>query len=437
MIATLLTISLIALLLVASQAWWRSLFNPVTFGILSWTPGLILMHWPPFFLSPLYIHLNRPLSPLLYVAVPLAFMSFWAGCAIVKVLSPADAYVRKPANLAWRANLPRTLVLFAMGFFIFIYAYMNSGLLDMQYLDDVGVAESRLRLHFGWASFLILFMDVGGILMFTRFLQRGNLLYALPMLIALLCQAATLQKSRFMFLLLGCIFVACLYPKETYRLFLSSLPRRSLVVGAGIAALSALLAMNAARGIAVVQMTSAASPIYEQIYIYSNASAIQNVSVTLEGYIASDPPAFGAYMLRPILWHFVDRDLFFATRYFEGVNAATYLIYGWADFRWLGFVTLPFAVGAISMLCIRAALGGSALGIMLGVIQFQAVIYSPGTDVLFDPTASIVVALSAIAWLLVDFPAPGSRGAGNSQKRPGAVRDRLTPPRPLGAPEGP
>jgi hypothetical protein len=435
MIATLLTVCVIALLLAASQAWWRSLFNPVTFGILSWTPGLILMHWPPFFLSPLYIHLNRPISPLLYVALLLAFVSFWAGCAVVKALSPADAYVRKPANLVWRANLPRALGLFAVGFVVFVYAYMNSGLLDLQNLDEVGVAESRLKLSFGAASFLMLFMDIAGILLFTRFLQRGNPIYALPVLIALLCQAATLQKSRFVFILIGGVFVACLYPKETYRLFLSSLPRRALVVGAGLAVLAALLAMNAARGIAVVQMTSASSPIYEQFYIYSNASAIQNVSVTLEGYMPSDPPALGLYMLRPILWHFMDRDLFFATRYFEGVNAATYLIYGWADFRWLGFVVLPFSVGAISMLFIRAALGGSLLGIMLGVIQFQAVIYSSGTDVLFDPTASIVIGLSAIAWLLVDYH-PRRRRAARREAPPGLPTPRLTAAKPVGARTG-
>lgn len=403
MIATLLTICLIALLISASQAWWRSLFNPVTWGLLSWTPGLVMMHWPPFFLSPLYIHLNRPLTPLLYVALALAFVSFWAGCATVKTLSSADAYVRNPDKLRWRANLPRTVALFAIGLAVFVYAYLNSGLLDMANLDEVGVAESRVRLHFGWASFLILFMDIGSILMFTRFLQRGNALYALPMLIALLCQAATLQKSRFIFLLIGCVFVACLYPRETYRLFLSSGPRRLAVVALGLAAVAALFIMNEIRGIAVVQMTSASSPILEQVYIYSNASAIQNMSVTLEGYMPSDPPALGAYLFRPIMWHFLDKDLLFATRYFEGVNAATYLIYGWADFRWVGFFTFPFALGAISMLCIRAALGGSLIGIMLGVIQLQAIIYSSGTDVMFDPTASVVIALSLIAWLLVDF----------------------------------
>jgi len=265
------------------------------------------------------------------------------------------------------------------------------------------VAESRVRLHFGWASFLILFMDIGGILMFARFLQRGNWVYALPILIALLCQAATLQKSRFIFLLLGCFFVACLYPKQAWQIFLSSIPRRMIVVGVAVASLAALMGMNAARGIAVVQMTSASSPLLEQVYIYSNASAIQNVSVTLEGYMPSDAPGLGIYLFRPILWHVLDKDLFFATRYFEGINAATYLIYGWADFRWAGFVIFPFALGAISMLFIRIALGGSLIGMMLGVVQLQAVIYSSGTDVMFDPTASIFIGLSVIAWLLVDF----------------------------------
>jgi len=433
-IATLLTIAVVALLLSASQAWWRSWFNPVTWGLLAWTPGLIMMNWPPFFISPLYIHLNRPLIPLLYVALFIAFISFWAGCATAKSLSPANAFVRDPAKLAWRANTTRTLILFGIGFAVFVYAYFNSGLLDMQNLDEVGIAESRVRLHFGWASFLILFMDITGILMFTRFLQRGNPLYALPILIALLCQAATLQKSRFIFLLLGCVFAACLYPKQTYQLFLSSMPRRLLVVLAVVGSLAALMGMNAARGIAVVQMTSASSPLLEQIYIYSNASAIQNVSVTLEGYMPSDAPGMGIYLLRPILWHFLDRDLFFATRYFEGINAATYLIYGWADMRWVGFVVFPFVLGGLSMLFIRAALGGSLIGLMMGVIQLQAVIYSSGTDVMFDPTASIFIGLAAIAWFLVDFDPRRRRAVRKRAPRPPATR----PPGalPAGSPAG-
>lgn len=428
MIATLLTISVIGLLIAASQAWWRSLFNPVTLGLLAWTPGLIMMNWPPYFLSPLYIHLNRPLYPLLYVALAIAFLSFWAGCATVKALSPATAYLRDAEKLRWRANLPRTIVLFAVGLAVFVYAYFNSGLLDMQNLDEVGVAESRVRLHFGWASFLILFMDIAGILMFSRFLQRGNIVYALPILIALMCQGATLQKSRFLFLILGCVFVACLYPRQTYQIFLSSLPRKLLVVSIAVGSLLALVGMNAARGIAVVQMTSASSPLLEQLYIYSNASAIQNVSVTLEGYMPSDPPGLGIYLLRPIFWHILDRDLFFATRYFEGVNAATYLIYGWADFRWLGFFVFPFALGAVSMLCIRAALGGSLIGMMLGVIQLQAVIYSPGTDVMFDPTASIFIALSLLAWLLVDYNPRRTRAAAGLPAYPPVAAPRGVSP---------
>jgi hypothetical protein len=432
MIATLLTLSVVALLLGASQAWWRSHLNPVTLGLLSWTPGLVMINWPPFFLSPLYIHLNRPVSPLLYLALGLALIAFWAGCATVRSLSRPSAFQLDPAKLAWRANLPRVVVLFAVGLGIFLYAYLNSGLLDLTQLDDVGVAESRLKLHLGWVSFLISFMDIGAIVLFSRFVQGGSRLNGLPMLVAILCQAATLQKSRFVFLLIGCVFVAALHPRETYRIFLSSIPRRLLIVGVVVASGFALLGMNAARGIAVVQMTSASSPILEQFYIYSNASAMQNLSVTLEGYIRSDPPALGAYLARPILWHFWDRDLFFATRYFEGVNAATYLIYGWADFRWAGFVIMPFLLGVLVMLFLRAALGGSLIGLVFGVLQMQAVIYSSGTDVLFDPTASVVMILGAAAWLFADYR-PGRRRAALAMRaRPGGSRELPARPLPRG-----
>lgn len=404
MIETLLTIVVVIVLLIASQWWWRSHLNPVTIGILAWTPGLIMLHWPPYFLSPIYIHLNRPIIPELYVALALAFFSFWAGCAAARAFSGRAAFQLAPERIRLEVSIPRTIALFLTGFLVFTYVYVNSGLLELQYLDEVGVAESRLRLHVGVLSFLIMFMDIAAMAMFVRFLQRGNgAHYVAPMVIALLCQAATLQKSRFVFLVLACIFLAALHPRETYHLFLRSAGRRMLVLGFAVLAVVALFAMNQARGIAAIQMTAASNPILEQIYIYSGAAAMQNVSVTLEGYMPSDAPAMGAYLARPVLWHIVDRDLFFVSRYFEGINAATYLIYAWADFRWFGFVVTPFLVGLLVMTFLRLALGGKLIGLVLGVIQMQVLIYSPNTDVMFDPTTLVLITLGIAAHFLT-FP---------------------------------
>ncbi len=401
MIETLLTIAVGIALLIASQSWWRSHLNPVTIGILAWMPGLIMLHWPPYFLSPIYIHLNRPVIPELYLALALAFFSFWAGCAVARAFFGRAAFQLDRQRLYLDISIPRTLTLFLVGFLVFVYVYVNSGLLELEHLDEIGVAESRLRLHVGVLSFLVMFMDIAAMAMFVRFLQRGDgLHYLIPILIALLCQGATLQKSRFVFLVLACVFLAALHPRETYHLFLRSVGRRMLVVGFAILAVSALFALNSARGIAAVQMTAASSPILEQIYIYSGAAAMQNVSVTLEGYMPSDAPALGAYLARPILWHIVDRDLFFVSRYFEGINAATYLIYAWADFRWVGFAVTPFIVGFLVMNFLRLALGGTLIGFLLGVIQMQILIYSPNTDVLFDPTTLVLITLGLAAHIL-------------------------------------
>jgi hypothetical protein len=398
MIATLLTIAVVIALLYASQMWWKSHLNPVTIGILAWTPGLIMLHWQPYFLSPIYIHLNRPVAPELYFALAMGFFSFWAGCATLKALSRPAAFQIDHGRLALNINTTRALIFFITGFLVFVYIYLNSGLLELQTLDEIGVAESRLRLHVGPISFIILFMDVAAIGLFVRFLQsRGGLIYVLPMITAMLCQAATLQKSRFMFLVFAAILLAALHPRETYHIFFRTVGRRMFIAGLGISVLLALFAMNAARGVAATQMTAASSSVLEQVYIYSGAAAMQNVSVTLEGYLPSDEPAMGAYLARPVLWHLVDRDLFFVSRYFEGINAATYLIYGWADFRWLGFIITPFVLGIFVMLFLRLTLGGSFIGFVLGVIEMQVLVYSPNTDVMFDPTTLVLIGIGLIA----------------------------------------
>ena len=102
MIATLLTIAVVIAPLYASQMWWKSHLNPVTIGILAWTPGLIMLNWQPYFLSPIYIHLNRPVAPELYFALAMGFFSFWAGCAAVKALSRRSRIPDRSGRLATR-----------------------------------------------------------------------------------------------------------------------------------------------------------------------------------------------------------------------------------------------------------------------------------------------------------------------------------------------
>src|SRR5438045_827775 len=69
MIGALLTVMLCAAAFWLSLLWWRSYLNPVALGVLSWTPGLVMMNWPQYFLSPLYIHQNREFSILVWYAM--------------------------------------------------------------------------------------------------------------------------------------------------------------------------------------------------------------------------------------------------------------------------------------------------------------------------------------------------------------------------------
>lgn len=400
MIATVLTILVCGLLVVITQAWWRSYLNPVTLGALVWLPGLIMVHWSPFFLDPRYIHLNRAFSPLAYIALGIAFISFWAGCALVKALSPPDAFAIRRERMLLNADMTRLMALFGLGVALFVYSYLRSGLMDLAYLDEQGVAEARVNLHLGWLSFLMFFLDIGAIGFFTRFLETGRWRYAIPMGIAIVCYSLTLQKSPVIQLLGACLVLAALHPHAARHLLWRTTTHRTAIALLAVTMFIAMIAMNQARGIAVVQMTAASSPIFEQIYIYSGGSALMNVSTTIEGYLPSDPPTMGLYLARPVTWYLVDRSQFVAGAYVEGINAPTYLIYGWVDFRWFGFFILPFVTGILVMVFLRAALTGGLLQMLMAATAARAVIFSNATDVMFDPSTWILLTVGLIAHLL-------------------------------------
>ena len=433
MIAALFTLLGCLFLAALTQRWWRSYLNPVTLGVLSWTPGLVMLNFPPLFISPIYIHQNRELSYLVYIAMGLGFLSFWAGCAVAKAFSRRDAFEIRPERLRLRVVDLRMLVLFTIGLVIFIYAYLNSGLLDIAYMDQRQVAESRLALHIGPISFLMLLMDIAAVGFYARFLQTGRWLYALPILIALAAYGATLQKSPIVWILTAGVFVSALHPRAFYDLLLRRAVTQLGLALLAVGSIALLAATNTARGITAAALTSAPSPLIEQLYIYTGATAIKNLSVTLEGYLPSDGPTYGAYIIRPLLWNFVDRDMFASGRYFEGVNAATYLNNAWIDFRWAGFVITPFLTGVFVMLFIRFALTGSLAGLVFGAIAARAVVFTNGTDVIFETVTwyTLVLALIASYVSRPHTPAPvapvplsAPRGSPAMAPRPGPVGER-------------
>ncbi|WP_339345909.1 hypothetical protein [uncultured Sphingomonas sp.] len=405
MLGTLMTLIVCAGFFALSQSWWRSYANPVSLGILAWTPALAMLNWPPYFLSPLYIHLNRPLGINIYLAMGMGFLSFWAGCALVKSLSPAHAFDvvdRDPKDISPLVSI----ILFGVGFAVFLYSYYYSGLADLANLDTQQVAESQLNLHLGVLSFVTMFMDMAAIAMFVLFVRTGRITCLVIPALTILCYVATLQKSPVAWLAIAYGTVALVHPRASYHLLLGTPARRTLVVLFAVLLLVGFFAMNEARGLGEEQMTGASGPLMEQIYIYSGASAIMNLSVTVDGYLPSDPMLYGTYLARNVLWHVVDRDLFGATRYFGGVNTGTYLLYGWADFRWPGFVIAPFLTGAIVMAFIRFALSCRFLGIVFGAVAIRAVALSSATDVIFDPVTPIILIIAAGFALAMRFALP-------------------------------
>lgn len=406
MIGTLITLVVCFGLLALSQWWWRSLLNPVSLGILAWTPALVMLNWPPYFLSPLYIQLNRPVSLYVYIAMAVALLSFWAGCSLIKSLSPTHAFdvPRRTTDIDF--NPVVAMGLFSVGFLVFVYSYLSSGLADISNLDNQQIAESQYNLHLGLISFLELFMDMAAIAMFAYYIRSKKFKYLIIPIFTVICYSLTLQKSPVVWLVIAYSVSALLQPKASYELLLSTQLRKMTVATVIIGVFVGFFLMNHARGLGDVQMTGASGPVVEQLYIYSGASAIMNLSVTIDGYLPSDPALHGGYLLRPVLWHFIDRDLFSATRYFEGVNTGTYLLYGWADFRWLGFATLPFFTGAAVMLLIRVAMTGSLLGIILGATGFRAVALSVATDVIFDPLTPIILTIAVFACTAMQLAMP-------------------------------
>lgn len=387
--------------------WWPTWYNPVAIGVLAWIPALVMINWPPLFVTPLYIHQNLPYEYHIFIALPIAFLSFWAGCVLVKTLSPRGAFERRSERMHLFVDDRLLMAFYLIGLTIFLYAYLSSGLTDLTNLDAQAVAERRIALHLGPISFLQMFMDIAAIGFFARFLQTGRWIYAIPIALALLAYGATFQKSLIMWIVVAAIFVGAIHPKATYRLLLKGAVAKMIVIVAGLSVLGLLSFANEARGMSDSRLTDASSPLAEQVYIYSGATAIKNIALSAQEYLPTDGPTYGAYLARPVLWNFVDRDMFDAGRYYEGVNGATYLNAPWIDFRWFGFFIGPLATAILVMFFLRYALSGRLAGLVFGAVAFRAVVFTTGTDIIFEPVVWYMLILA----LVVDYVTFDRRGA--------------------------
>lgn len=418
-------LSCVAALAVAI-ACWRHRLNPIVLGVLAWAPAFVMAAFPREFLSPVYEYLNHDIDVLAFVAMFMGFVSFSLGVMMVLAVVGRRGWDRQLAAHSVQIHDHRLLILFALGLAVFIYSFARAGLGDVVNLDPEEVAESRLRLHLGPLSFVVLFIDIGAIVFLARLLETRRYVYAIPMFVAVICHMVTLHKSPTLFLVMSSVFVFLLYPKAAWEVVAGTRKRR-LVLGIAIAViLVALLVMNALRGIGIIALTSFEWTWFEQFYIYSGGSAILNLSASVEGYVATPPPTLGLILAKPITWHLVDREMLNATVNLGGINAATYLIYPWSDFRWIGFVITPFLTGMVVTSFFWLALRKTIYGLMLGAIAFKAVIFSVNTDVIFDPTTLVVIVVAFIAHLL----ASRSRRARRRAAPAGVQRPDYRPPPP-------
>jgi oligosaccharide repeat unit polymerase len=396
---TLLAGLAIVLALVLSRRLWRHRLNPITAAVLVWAPAFVLATLPREFLLPVYNHLNKDLGVPAFTALTVSFLTFSAGVvAGLSVIGSRGWDLRLQRNQLRFSDM-RLGLLYSFGLVVLVYSLATAGLGDALAQEARDVADSRAKLHLGPISFAVLFLDIGAIAFLARMLETGRKVYGIPMAVAVLAHIATLHKSPTVFLVIACIFLFLMYPAQARQLMLGTRRRRVATLLMVLSLLGSLVAMNALRGIGVFRLTSFESDVAEQAYIYSGATAILNLSAAIEGHVPTEPPKLGMLLARPLTWHLANRDQLNATKYFEGINTATYLIYPWVDFRWPGFFVTPFLTGLAITTLLWCSLRKSITGLVMGAVAMQAVLFSVNTDVVFDPTTWILIALAAVAQL--------------------------------------
>ena len=398
---SILTAALCVLAITIGWKAWSHRLNPITTGALVWSPAIILATMPREFISPIYSHLNHEIGISVFVALILGFFSFSIGVYLSFLVIGRRSWTEK-TNTQFKINVHegRLLILFFLGFSIYLYTIQNAGLVGYLNYSYEEISERRIALHSS-LSFLVFFLDIAAIIFFARMLETGRYLYCMPMLISIVCHMSTLQKSPLLFLVISIVYLCLIYSRQALVMLIGT-ARKKLVIALSIITLVfSLFIMNSIRGIGVTPMTTFEWSWYEQIYIYSGATAILNLSATIEGLIPTHHVAYNLFLFRPITWHLLGWKLMDIGQYFHGINTGTYLIYPWVDFQWIGFFITPFLTGAIVVAFHRLAFKKTVYGIMLGAIAFKATIFSPLTDVIFDPTTSIMIFFALIAHIFV------------------------------------
>lgn len=395
---------------------WRSRFNPALTVLVAWTPALLVVRTPYYFISTTYAELNAGVALVTDLVIAVSFLSFLFGCLAVpdaraRLARWGDADQVNSAH--GQASDFRLALLFALGFGIFVYAYQRAGLSSILAADAAAedIRETRLAFHLGPISHLVLLIDIAYIVFLAKFLETRRALYLVAPILVALGYMATLQKSRVMFMCFSSIYLCFLYPRAARDIFLGTVKRRLASAGLVLMLLGLMILSNVLRGMNLFRNMDYESPILEQLFIYSGGAAILNFSALFEGRIGSDPASMGVILFRTIFWPFVERDTLNPARYLEGINNGTALVFYWQDFGVLGLPLLCFILGMLITICYVVSTRRTIFGLTLGCVAFNSAVFSVYTDVMFEPATFILLVFA----LLVQFtcgkrPAQPGRG---------------------------
>lgn len=369
--------------------------------LLAWTPALLISAIPFRFTSEYYTVLNRGVSGVTYLVFVLMFLSVAVGSYIAQ-----GARSRRQREVPYpHVSIPGLWIFFLTGLTVYSLSYTLSGLgaTLSGNSDAMAVFASRENFYLGTINHLILLLDLTSVVFFLQYIKKQKLIYLLPVLITIVAYLLTYQKARVAHIFIYLVFVGALYSGAARRAFMGNSVRRIASIGLIVLLGFGLIWTNAQRGINEIDVMTF-SPLVEQLFIYSGAPALLNISATLDGVLPSGEPQFGLTIFRSLIWSFVNRSLLNPTEFFEGINNGTILVYWWHDFRWAGVLLVPFLFGFVTTRMIRAAQSGRIFSLVAGAIACVAVVMSIYTDVISEATTLIFLFLAFV----MDF-ALGSR----------------------------
>jgi oligosaccharide repeat unit polymerase len=387
---------------------------PVVMG-LAWAPALYLSSLGIEFTSPIYQHLSNQNLSLTYVIILISFIFSFLGYALGCRNKPMS---RKDFSPNRKLMVLHLLFFVVLSLYAFIILQSNVILAWTRIMLPSEVLEQRTNLHIGAINHFTLGLNFLAANYLVFFIQSKKKVYLVPLLLVFIAHIATLQKSAVLGYVLQILFLITLIMplKSNHRRLNVSRWLAAVIFGLGLGAL--LLWTNDIRGIGTNQVTDL-HPISEQLFIYSGGAAILNLSATLTGILPSVDLS-GLLAVQSFAWILGGRDFFFVTRYLEGINNGTAIMYWWADFGLIGIMLhstiLGFVVGWLQLKARK-----NMLMLYFSAMSYQFLTMSVFTETLYQPTTVLVVINVIALQMLLNFPMwksprkhiPNGTGLGN------------------------